>query len=531
MNKTVTANLGGWVFHIEEKAYEILKAYLQSLRNHFKKMDGGDEIVADIEIRIAEIFKERLQDNREVIINDDVQFIIGEMGKPEDFEDFETEETDYSYETSANRKLYRDKENGIFGGVASGIAAYFDISTFWVRLFFIICTWFGMSILIYVLLWMLIPAANTMQQKMEMRGEPFNLDNLEKNLKDEFNDVKQSVQEFAKDKHWAQKLGNGIERFFVSVANGVAFLFKGIFKFFFLMFGITILILVFSATFHLFESSLLSLIFQGSWWFQFASVGLLCLSIGVSITIIISILRWVFGIGKEPSQNGRFVRNGFIALIFFGILLMLLTGSKALFNFNEESQIVRSYPITEAQDTLYIGKINEYDIDEQNFKVISGEKFNINQSYNSFFEDVRLDVIASRNKEVNVSYVVESYGASPSSARKNAKNVEYPIYRRDSLILFSDRFSLNEKESWNNQSIKASIRIPVGQTVYLAPEAAEIFYDIKNIHDMYDADMMGQFWKMTERGLVCLDCDSSLLDNEHHIYIEDDEHSVKIQIN
>src|SRR4030043_1455514 len=138
MKKTVKINLGGLVFTLDEDAYQELKNYLDSISSRFRDMKEGNEIISDIENRIAEIFQSRVNEKKEVITLQDVNDVISIMGKPEDFYDAEeepdssTKRTDYT--RKENRKLYRDPENAIFGGVAAGLAAYFGIETWIVRL-------------------------------------------------------------------------------------------------------------------------------------------------------------------------------------------------------------------------------------------------------------------------------------------------------------------------------------------------------------------------------------------------------------
>jgi len=133
MKKTVKINLSGIVFTLDEDAYHELKNYLDSISSRFRDMKEGNEIISDIESRIAEIFQSKVNDKKEVITIEDVNDVISIMGKPEDFYEAEEEDFDSStkktdYTRKENRRLYRDPENAIFGGVAAGLAAYFGIS-------------------------------------------------------------------------------------------------------------------------------------------------------------------------------------------------------------------------------------------------------------------------------------------------------------------------------------------------------------------------------------------------------------------
>jgi hypothetical protein len=142
MKKTIKINLSGLAFTLDEDAYQELKDYLDSVSSRFRDLKEGNEIISDIEARIAEIFQSKVSEKKEVITLEDVKDVISIMGKPEDFYDTE-EEADSSskkkdYTRKENRKLYRDPENAILGGVAAGLAAYFGIETWIVRLLLVI---------------------------------------------------------------------------------------------------------------------------------------------------------------------------------------------------------------------------------------------------------------------------------------------------------------------------------------------------------------------------------------------------------
>src|SRR5690606_10090232 len=124
MNKTITANISGIVFHIESDAYEKLNRYLQTIRRYFEKSEGAEEIMSDIEARIAELFKEKLKNEREVVTMEDVDSVITIMGEPEQYMDSDSEDFDTGYSSygqkTFSKKLYRDTDDRVLGGVCSG---------------------------------------------------------------------------------------------------------------------------------------------------------------------------------------------------------------------------------------------------------------------------------------------------------------------------------------------------------------------------------------------------------------------------
>lgn len=177
------------MFNLDEDAYQALKDYLDAIALRFQGMEESDEIITDIEMRIAEIFQSRVGDKKQVIILDDVREVINILGKPEDFADAGTaaEEAGPDQQTCGKRtkRLYRDPDNTVLGGVAGGIAAYIGTEAWVVRLiFFLLLLGYGVVGIIYIILWIVVPRAVTAYQKLEMRGERVTVSNIEKSVRD-----------------------------------------------------------------------------------------------------------------------------------------------------------------------------------------------------------------------------------------------------------------------------------------------------------------------------------------------------------
>ncbi len=182
------------VYHIDDDAYDKLKKYLDKVKNELRSMEGNDEIYQDIETRIAELFSERLKNNRQVITIKEVEEVIGIMGNPEDISG-KTTENAYKSKHRNYKRMYRDPDNSIIGGVCSGLASYWRVDPTIVRVIFVILAIFGMAgVLIYLILWIILPEANTVAQKLEMRGEAVNLSNIGDFFRQEFENVKRSFQ-------------------------------------------------------------------------------------------------------------------------------------------------------------------------------------------------------------------------------------------------------------------------------------------------------------------------------------------------
>jgi len=180
MKKVININFQGTIVPIEESSYELLQQYIESLRRYFANEEGKDEIINDIESRISELFQERLKGGSTCITDDDVNVIIKNMGRPEDFEEAEAENKETGKSESSQKykgffqgdfnwkgkRLYRDENNKILGGVCSGIAAYFGIDPVIVRILFLIS---GIGFLAYILLWMFVPGSNSLENGVRKR--------------------------------------------------------------------------------------------------------------------------------------------------------------------------------------------------------------------------------------------------------------------------------------------------------------------------------------------------------------------------
>ena len=180
MNKTVSISLAGFSFIIEEQAYEKLNAYLQALRNSLEK-DEADEVMYDIEIRIAEIFRENL-DKREVVNSDDVEKVIAQIGTPEAIEGQSEENAEQEIPQEKTRKeLFRDMKRGKIAGVCAGLAQYFGMDISLMRIIWILVFIFTVgfvSVVAYVILWVVLPEAETASDFLKMQGKPINFDSL-----------------------------------------------------------------------------------------------------------------------------------------------------------------------------------------------------------------------------------------------------------------------------------------------------------------------------------------------------------------
>jgi phage shock protein PspC (stress-responsive transcriptional regulator) len=198
MTKTISVNLGGLLFHIDDEAFEILKSYLQAIEKQFSDEREKKEIMQDIEARLAELFNERMDRQKDLIRMNDVNSVISIMGEPHDFiqddEDQSHDQRQYNKRVKPSKRMYRNSESRVLGGVCSGLGAYFNIDPWIFRVLFIVFSVFFLSgIVIYIILWIAIPEAITSAQKLEMRGEPITIENIKNTVKSEFDNLKERM--------------------------------------------------------------------------------------------------------------------------------------------------------------------------------------------------------------------------------------------------------------------------------------------------------------------------------------------------
>ena len=202
MQRIIQINIAGRLIPIEEDAYLLLRDYNQSLDRHFADEDGKDEIIQDIEYRISELFSIRLQSGTPCIDKADVQKVIDTLGaaytlgaenaKPQNpYLPSVYQQSSYQYD-KMNKRLYRNPNDKMLGGVCSGIAAYFDIDPVIIRLIMVVLfLGAGIGLLAYIIAWIVIPLARTPEEMANMTGgEPLTFNGLKKNVGEELRDLK-----------------------------------------------------------------------------------------------------------------------------------------------------------------------------------------------------------------------------------------------------------------------------------------------------------------------------------------------------
>ena len=206
MNKVTNINLGGFPFAMDENAYQKMDRYFDAIERHFRNSEGFEEITTDIEYRIAEILNERLG-KRQIVTLTDVEEVIAVMGTPEDFgaesmgepEEKRSSGSTYTY-VKTGKRIFRDPDNKVLGGVCSGLSAYFGVhEPLWFRIGFLVLFFAGVTPILYPFLWIVIPMAKTSSDKLAMRGEPINVSNIARTVEEELHELSNKISDLSNE--------------------------------------------------------------------------------------------------------------------------------------------------------------------------------------------------------------------------------------------------------------------------------------------------------------------------------------------
>jgi phage shock protein PspC (stress-responsive transcriptional regulator) len=520
MKKTIKISLQGTVFFIDEDAYSELQQYLTDISNRFSSKEEREEILQDIETRIAEIFTDRLAGKREVVTAADVSAMIGLLGRPEDIFDAEGGEGDASGTPPegsgtlrGSRRLYRDPDNAVLGGVCGGLGAYFNLDPVWFRIAFILLALaYGSSILVYLVMWLIIPEARSTVQRLEMRGEPVNLNNISKNINREFTKVKDNIRNIPESEGY-RRSRNAIQQLFHVIGEIILLFLKIIVTIIgisFVLAGLIILVVIVSTFFFHFTQFFPHLVVGTSYYMPdilalFTRPENVPYIIGsLILTLGIPMLALVYG-GIKIIFNIR-THNRIVGVTFF-VIWLISAISLSLFiadiasNFAEKALITEMVPLEmNASDTLYV-----------EVAPFAGDRIEemISLDRNGIFRDRETGALLSR-PELDI---VLSGGTMPELEvyrRAHAKSRSLAIRRADSIYtgLKTDRNHIlldplfRAGTIWYGQEVSYYLRVPAGTVICLDRELRQILdYYIPNEENLRGYNLAGKCWVMTEEGL------------------------------
>ena len=548
MNKTVNINLAGIFFHIDEDAYLKLQRYLEAIKRSFTDSQGQSEIIADIEARIAELFSERVQNDKQVIRIKEVDEVITIMGQPEDYlvddEIFEDEpQPTYKRKSSPSKKLFRDTDNSYIGGVSSGLGHYFGIDVLWVRLAWIILIFgAGTGILLYILLWILVPEAKTTSEKIMMTGKPVTISNIEKKIKDGFDNVSETVTDVAKNvtdsvsgaaknvsdsvsdaakKVDFNKQGNKIKSssrtFFDTIGDIIMFFFKVFAKFIgtilMIVGAVTLIALIISLLsigvvdiIHIPGLDLVDIVNAGNTPIWLVSL-LTFFTVGIPFFFLFYLgLKILINNLKSIGNIAKFTLLGVWLMSIIGLIVIGVRQASE-HAFDESVVEKRELNIT-ANDTinlkmvgndLYTSYINRH---SNNFKVAHNE----NGDKTIYSSDVAIIVKSTTDSLATISITKSADGRDYDKAIERAKNINYNYALKDNMLLFDSYLTTDTKNKFSDQEVVITLYLPEGTIIKCNENSKTFFYYHNYNGTIITHNDANHYLKILEDDIECLDC-------------------------
>ncbi len=575
MKQVININFQGRVVPIEVTAFELLKNYTESLNRHFANEEGKEEIINDIESRIGELFQEKITKGATCITDDDVNAIIKNMGRPEEFEAMDDtqpqaaassanqqQSSGNTSSSTGHKRLFRDENDKVLGGVCSGLANYFNIDVVIARIIFVVllfsgvgfltyiimwiavpstatiqiggarkklfrdpdekliagvCSgignyfginawiprvlfllpflsfisrwghWGGMwdfgdvlrftfsptSLIVYIILWIVIPEASTTSEKLEMKGEKVDMNSIKASVVEEMKGVGKKASSFGKEASAlvtekgnmvASDVKNFTRRNRGGLGNVIAMIAK-IFAYFII--GCVSLALV-VALFALAIASIgvfpLKDFLIGGDYQNALAWGTLIFFIAVPI---IGIITWIIRKIARSKSNGKMLGFSFGAMWVIGwVCITLLVASISRdFNYNSKN-------LTEQDITLANPKVDKLEITAKSplykynrSRFLRFEPFQGIQEDTAFVNNVDVRIVKAINDSFRVTVIKTATGRFRNIAEENAAKIQYTGIQKDSILLMDKGITINKNDKFRNQRVVLTIYVPVGKKI------------------------------------------------------------------
>ena len=552
MNKTVNINLGGILFHIDEDAYQKLNRYFEAIKRSLTNSSGQDEIIKDIEIRVSELLTEKQKTEKHVVSMNDVDEVITVMGQPEDYridDDGTSNTTSTSFEITSgkNKKLYRDRDGAIVGGVLSGLGYYFGIDKTWLRILLVALVWAaGTGVLLYIILWIAMPEAISTSEKLEMKGEPVNLENIEKKVREEIDYVsgklknsgdilKNEANNFNnkygdKINYQARNIGSSFGDFIITMLGVFAKFVGGII----FLTGVGMLIALFvtlftvgSTTFmgqawedyfNIFNYNQSSLFFIGILFFFVFGIPFFFLML-LGLKIIVPTIKSIGNIAKYTLLA--------VWIIAIGILISLGINSAQEVAFENKVIERQQIDFIMPKDTLLVTfKSNTY---YSNHSRYSGNLQIVEDSLSNkllYFDNISFEVLPTNERFPYLQIEKRANGKSAADAKQNAGKIDYKFGYVGKKLILNDYFLTNLENKYRNQEVRIFLYLPKG-TIFKADDNVKEFDESDNDFFNLHHSSSSYIYKVEENKVKCLNCPDYETD-EYNDAINNDDFNVNI---
>lgn len=544
MDKTVSISIGGFSFVLDEIAYNKLKTYLQDVKTSLRGTEGVEDIIEDVEIRISELFRERLK-FREVVNEDDINFVIATMGHPDQYKVEEDEEnertsTNSSYNSSSNnqsyggqqtsaKRLYRDPDDTIVTGLSAGLAHYMGVDPWFVRSIWLVLGVLGiftagvsflLVLFCYFILLIFVPKAKTTSEKLQMYGQPANIDTLKKNVEQASDAVVSGSKELS------NKLGGAFGVFgrillwfigFIILSSGVGLIIGGFFFFF--------------TTWTEMPTELFGYLVEEEWMNMAAKIfgGILMVIPGVLLTIL----------GVKCFWNGvkvsKAVIFGSIALWFVALFAIIGISVSTASKFRSNVEMTDDKILNIPSDTLQIQFVNNED---GNYKYSGFNKLEqlIDENGNLVIPIYKtFDIEESNDNNVHLEIRYSSKGGSKEEAKRNLESIKYNFQLNGNKLNLDNFIKIPKDGKFREQTVDIKIYVPKNKVLFVKKSNSVNIRSGQYDTD-YVNDISNNYFAFNGKKFVCLNCqkDSDSEDDtdagDVNINVNDGNDSARVRI-
>ncbi|WP_291121004.1 PspC domain-containing protein [Empedobacter sp. UBA7248] len=535
MDKTVSISIGGFSFVLDEIAYNKLKTYLQDVKTSLRGTEGVEDIIEDVEIRISELFRERLK-FREVVNEDDINFVIATMGHPDQYKVEEDEEnektsTNSSYNYSSNnqsyggqqtsaKRLYRDPDDTIVTGLSAGLAHYMGVDPWFVRSIWLVLGVLGiftagvsffLVVFCYFILLIFVPKAKTTSEKLQMYGQPANIDTLKKNVEQASEAVVSGSKELS------NKLGGAFGVFgrillwfigFIILSSGIGLIIGGFFFFF--------------TTWTEMPTELFGYLVEEEWMSMTAKIfgGILMVIPGVLLTILGVKCFW------NKVKVSKAVIFGSIALWFVALFAIIGISVSTASKFRNSVEMTQEKSYVIPSDTLqvYFRENNEGNL---KFKTFNDLDQLIDADGNLIIPiDDIFEIEESTDDKLHVQVTYSSKGGSKEEAKRNLEAIRYN-YELNGNKLYLDEFIKIPKDGkFRNQTVDIKLYVPKNKLIHTNNTDRMTIINNDNDRD-YLYDLKNKFIGYNGKKFVCLNCQKDS-DSEDDINLDSEDLNINV---
>lgn len=509
MKKTQTINLGGIIFHINVDAYGQLYAYLASVKNQFTDMAGQDDIIADIEARIAEILNEK---KVKIITGKHVDGVIAIMGKPEQYgeEDPESESEPITKpEKKAKgvpKRIYRHPDDKIIGGVCGGLGTLVHIDPVIFRILFMVTAFFGgFGALIYLVMWAIVPMAQSTADRLKMSGETITTDSIVKTITAQMDKSLEPRHGNNVLKKFFSFIGDVFESIFnilKKIFKALGVIFRPVVGILFLIFGLVATLSVF---FFRFNARSFSYIIDSTFgalpivqYFIYATLALFLI---IPIFQIIYFgLRLLFRMGRQPA----FIKGLLTSAWIISLIALIIFGVFGSTRFSADGFTQRNVPLSKiTADTVKVS------LWENDYFMWTDRRDHVVKSDDGdlLVSDVNLDIKRSDDNRFYLIVRHEASGGTSKAARSVVDKIGYNYLPSSDGLLLKNYLEIRDNAPFSFQKTDLTLLVPNGKSVYLDETIKYMLYDVENVTNTWDRKMVDHVWKMKKEGLTCTDCD------------------------